>query len=76
MRFGTWNVRNLYRAGSFTAAARKLARCNLNIVCVQEVMWDKEGTVIAGVYTFFYVKVNEIINWEQVFFTPQNSISS
>jgi len=26
MRFGTWNVRNLYRAGSLAAAARELAR--------------------------------------------------
>ena len=26
-RFGTWNVRSLYRAGSLTAAARELARC-------------------------------------------------
>jgi len=24
MRFGTWNVGSLYRAGSFTAAAREL----------------------------------------------------
>jgi hypothetical protein len=26
LRFGTWNVRSLYRAGSLTAAARELAR--------------------------------------------------
>jgi hypothetical protein len=26
MRFGNWNVRSLYRAGSLTAAARELAR--------------------------------------------------
>jgi len=26
VRFGTWNVRSLYRAGSLTAAARELAR--------------------------------------------------
>jgi hypothetical protein len=26
MRFGTWNVRSLYRAGLFTVAARQLAR--------------------------------------------------
>jgi hypothetical protein len=26
MRFGTWNFRSLYRAGSLTAAARELAR--------------------------------------------------
>jgi hypothetical protein len=42
MRFGTWNVRSLYRAGSLTAAARKLARYTrkLGLVGVQEVRWD------------------------------------
>jgi hypothetical protein len=29
MRFGTWNVRSLYRAGSLMAAARELARYKL-----------------------------------------------
>jgi hypothetical protein len=37
MRFGTWNVRSLYRAGSCTAAARELARKQLGLVGVQEV---------------------------------------
>jgi len=35
MRFGTWNVRSLYRAGSITAAARELARYKLDLVGVQ-----------------------------------------
>jgi len=46
MRFGTWNVRRLYRAGSPTAAAaRKLARyaSTLDLVGGQEVGWDKSG---------------------------------
>ena len=37
MRFGTWNVRSLYRAGSLTAAAREFARYKLDLVGVQEV---------------------------------------
>ena len=36
MRFGTWNVRNLYRSGSLTIA-RELARYKLVLVGVQEV---------------------------------------
>ena len=43
MRFGTWNDSSLYRAGSPTAA-RKLARYELDLVGVQGVRWDKEGT--------------------------------
>jgi hypothetical protein len=36
-------------------------------VGVQEVRWDKGGTVRAGDYNFFYGKGNKIINWEQDF---------
>jgi len=38
-RFGTWNVRSLYRAGSckVAAAARELARYELDLMGVQEV---------------------------------------
>jgi len=64
MIFGTWNVRSLYRAGSVTAAARELARCKLDLVGVQEVRWDKVGTVRAGDYNFFCGKEKKIINWE------------
>ena len=58
MKLDTWNVRSLYRAGSLKAAARELARYKLDVVGVQEVRWDKEGTVRAGDY-FFYGKGNE-----------------
>jgi len=47
MRLGTWNVRSLYGTCSLTAAAaRELARYKLVLVGVQEVRWDKGGTVI------------------------------
>ena len=59
MRYGTWHVRSLYRAGSLTAAARELAMYKLDLVVVQEVRWDREGTVTAGDYNFFYGKGNE-----------------
>ena len=54
MRFGTWNVRSLYRSGSLTTAARELARYKLYLVDVQEVRWDKGGTVRAGDYIYFF----------------------
>ena len=54
---------SLYRAGSLTAAAaaaaRELARYKLDVVCVQEVRWDKVSAVRAGDYNFFYGKGNE-----------------
>ena len=59
IKLGTWNVRSLYSAGSLKAAARELARYKLDVVGVQEITWDKEGTVRAGDYNFFYEKGNE-----------------
>ena len=54
MRFGTWNVRSLYRLGSLTSAGRELARHKLDLVGVQEVRWDNGSTVRAEDYNFFY----------------------
>ena len=56
---GTLNVRSLYRAGSLMAVAKELARFKLDLVGVQEVRRDKERTVRAGEYNFFYSKGNE-----------------
>jgi exonuclease III len=58
MRFGTWNVRSLYMAGSLTTAARELVKHKLHLVGVQEIRWDKGGTVRAGDYNCFYGKGN------------------
>jgi exonuclease III len=59
IRFGTWNVRSLYRAGSLTTVSREVARYKLDLVGVQEVRWEGSGTEPAGEYTFFYGKGNE-----------------
>jgi len=53
VRFGTWNVRSLYRSVSLAAAVRELARYKLYVLGVQEFRWDKGGTVSAGDYIFF-----------------------
>ena len=39
-RFGTWNVRSLYKAGLLTATATELARYKLDLVGMQDVRWD------------------------------------
>ena len=41
---------------TLTAAARELGRYKLDLVGVQEVRWDKEGTVRAWDYNFLYGK--------------------
>jgi endonuclease/exonuclease/phosphatase family metal-dependent hydrolase len=57
-RFGTWNVRCLYRIGSLTTVARELGKCKLDLVCVQGVRWEKGGNERAKDYTFFYGQGN------------------
>jgi exonuclease III len=54
LKFGTWNVRSVYWDRSLMATARELDRYELDLVGVQEVRWDKEGTVRAGDYSFFF----------------------
>ena len=73
MKFGTWNVRSLHRAGSQKTVARKLARCKLNLVCVQEVRWEKEGSVRAGNYNFLYVKKRKLLIGNRIFCTSQRA---
>jgi len=76
MKTGTWNVRSLYRAGSLKAAARELVRYKLDVVGVQEVSWDKGGTVRAGDYDFFYGKGNENHQLGMDFFVQRRIVSA
>ncbi|PNF34140.1 hypothetical protein B7P43_G01150 [Cryptotermes secundus] len=59
MKFGTWNVRSLYRAGSLRAVAEELLKYKSGLAGVQEVRWDGGGTDPPGEYTFFYGQRNE-----------------
>ena len=76
MRFGMWNVMNLYRSVTLTAAARELARYKLDLVGVQEVRWDKRGQCKSRDYNFLYGRGKKISNWEWDICTQQNGTSS
>jgi exonuclease III len=62
MRFGTWNVRSLYKAGSLMTVSREMAGYKLDLVGVQEVRWEGGDTKPAREYTFFYGKGMRIMN--------------
>jgi exonuclease III len=56
MRFGTWNIRSLYKAGALKSVSRELENYKLDLVAVQEVPWEGEGTIPVDNFTFFYGK--------------------
>jgi exonuclease III len=43
MKFGTWNVRRLYRVGAIKSVVGELEKNKLDLVGVQEVRWEGEG---------------------------------
>ena len=69
MRFGTWNVRSLYRAGSLMAAVTELARYKLDLVGVQEARWDKGGTERVRDFIFFLWKRKRKSSGNRIFAT-------
>jgi hypothetical protein len=55
-----------------TAAARELARYKLDLVGVQEVRWDRGGTVRAGDCIFTMERKRKSSIGNRSFCTPQN----
>jgi exonuclease III len=68
MRFGTWNVRSLYRAVSLNTVARELGKYKVDLVGVQDVRREREGTEKAEDYMFCYGKWNEVHQFRDRFF--------
>jgi hypothetical protein len=59
MRFGSWTVVSLYRAGSLKTVSRGVGKCKLDLVGVQEIRLENGVTERAEDYTFFYGEGNE-----------------
>jgi hypothetical protein len=45
MRFGTWNVRSMYRAGSLRAVAEEISKYKLDLVGGQEVAQNQKANI-------------------------------
>jgi exonuclease III len=73
IRFGTWNVRSIYRSCSLKTVSRGLEECKLDLVDAQEVRWDKGGIEPADDYTLFYGKGNADHHFGTGFFVHKGS---
>ena len=62
MRFGTWNVRSLYRVGALGLVTSELDRFRIDLVGVQEVRWEGSGTLESGNLLYFMGTVMVTIN--------------
>ncbi|PNF15196.1 hypothetical protein B7P43_G14111 [Cryptotermes secundus] len=76
MKFGTWNVRSLYRAGSLRAVTEEILKYKLDLAGVEEVRWDVGGIAPAGEYIFFYGKGNENNELGTSFFVRKRIVSA
>jgi exonuclease III len=68
IKFGTWDVRSLYRAGSLKTVANELAKHDLDLVTVQEVRCDEGGSQPTDDYKFVYGNGNTNHHLGTVFF--------
>jgi hypothetical protein len=58
MRFSTWNVRNLYRGGALSSVTSEVEKYRMDLVGVQKVSWEGNGTFESGNYILFYGEDN------------------
>jgi hypothetical protein len=54
-----WNIRSHYRTDSLKTAAREFGNYKLDLVGVQEVRWEEDGTEWAKDYTCYCGEGNE-----------------
>jgi hypothetical protein len=58
---GTWNFRSLCTSGSLNTVASEMAKCNLDLMAVQEVRWVMGDSQPADVHAFFSMEIRMLI---------------
>jgi hypothetical protein len=76
MQFGTSNIRSLCRAGLLKTVLRELGKFKLDLVRVQEVRWERDGTERAEDCTFLYGQGNGDHQLGTGFFVHKRIISA
>jgi hypothetical protein len=62
IRFGSWNVKKLYRTDSLMAIMNEIPKYKLELVGPREDRWDIGGTEKTTEYIFFYRKGIRFMN--------------
>jgi hypothetical protein len=75
IRFGTWEVRSVYRIGSCKTVATELGKCKLDLVVNRRS--DGRRAALNGQRDIHFstVKGMRIASWGQAFRTQENLIS-
>ncbi|XP_025423466.1 craniofacial development protein 2-like [Sipha flava] len=54
LRFGTWNVRNLFKPGAVGTVVKEIERYKLGVVALQEMRWQDTGSMQISNTTLFF----------------------
>jgi len=54
LRFGTWNIRTLYKPGSLKYVLKEINRYSVDIVRLQEIRWPGSGNLKSENMTVFF----------------------
>jgi hypothetical protein len=76
MKFGTWNVRSMYRAGSLRAVAEEISKYELDLVGVEDVNGTEVATNQQASKIFFYRKGNDNHELGTGFFVHKGILSA
>lgn len=75
-RFGTWNIRTLYKAEAVKNIVEDIVKYKVPIVTIQEIRWIGNGNIQSGNSSIFFSEKETGKHEQEVSFVVNNSIIS